>query len=62
MQALLGYNLGVEMGQAAIIALLAPLIALLRPRPFFARYAIPACASFIFIAGSWWFVQRAFLL
>jgi hypothetical protein len=59
--ALVGFNVGVELGQAAIVAVLAPLIAMMRRRAFFRRYAIPAGAGGIFCCGITWFVQRAFL-
>jgi hypothetical protein len=59
--ALVGFNLGVELGQAVIVALLFPLLALLRRRAGFARYGVRGAAALVFAAGAYWFVQRALL-
>ncbi len=59
--ALLGFNAGVELGQASILALLAPLVLLATRRS--ARFRLiggRACALGIAAAGLFWFVQRAF--
>lgn len=58
--ALVGFNLGVELGQAAVVAILAPLIALLRKKEWFRRIGGKACAAAIATAGLYWLVQRAF--
>ena len=58
--ALFGFNAGVELGQALIVALLAPIILLLRRREWFRRIGSRACALGIAFAGLFWFVQRAF--
>ncbi len=55
---LFSFNLGVEFGQAAIAALVLPLIWKLKQAPHFAfRYA-PACSILIVLAGSYWLVER----
>jgi hypothetical protein len=59
--ALFGFNLGVEIGQAVIVALLAPLIVLLRKRRWFDRIGSKACAASIAAAGCFWLVQRTLL-
>ncbi len=61
-KALLGYNLGVELGQIAIVLLLAPVLAVLLRKSAVRSYAVPACAAVIMVAGTYWFVQRAFAL
>jgi hypothetical protein len=58
--ALVGFNLGVELGQATIVALLAPLVMLLRRREWFRRIGVRICGGLIAMAGLYWFVQRAF--
>lgn len=58
-KALLGYNLGVELGQLAIVLLAYPLVSWLRAPTNRVRVALPACAVVILGAGSWWFVERA---
>jgi hypothetical protein len=59
-KALVGFNVGVEMGQVVIVAFMAPLLIALRRAPAIARIAVPGAASGIFLAGSYWFVRRAF--
>ncbi|MCX5746727.1 MAG: HupE/UreJ family protein [Proteobacteria bacterium] len=56
---LLGFNVGVELGQAMLIAILAPLIiALHRCRPRAGRIVVRVLAVAIGIAGMYWFVRR----
>ncbi|HSR97591.1 MAG TPA: HupE/UreJ family protein [Kofleriaceae bacterium] len=55
--ALLAYNLGVELGQVAIVLAAAPLLlALQRHRRF--HPVVRGLAAAILIAGTYWFVQR----
>ena len=61
-KALLGFNLGVELGQELIVVIIAPLLWLLYRNARIKRFLVPAGAAAIFVAGSVWFVQRAFLL
>jgi hydrogenase/urease accessory protein HupE len=56
--ALLSFNVGVEAGQAAIIAAALPLLGLLRRRPGPARLALRAGSAAIGAAGVFWLVQR----
>jgi HupE / UreJ protein len=58
-KALVGYNLGVELGQIAIVLAVAPLILLLSRRPTAHRVVVRALSATIFVAGLYWFVQRA---
>jgi hydrogenase/urease accessory protein HupE len=58
---LLSFNLGVEIGQVAIAALVLPLIWKLRRHPRFAiRYA-PACSVMVALAGVYWLIERTIL-
>lgn len=57
-KALVGYNLGVELGQIAIVLVLAPLILLLARRPLAHRVLVRALSAAIFVAGLYWFAQR----
>ena len=56
--ALFGYNLGVELGQVAIVLVTAPLVILLYRSPRWRRLVVPAIGAAIFVAGMYWFVQR----
>ena len=59
-KALVGFNLGVEIGQVILVALMAPVVTFLRKQPVLNRFAVPGCAGGIFFAGAYWFFQRAF--
>jgi len=53
------FNLGVEIGQASIVLVTAPLLALLRrgSAPAGRRVAL-AGSAFVGLAGAFWFFQR----
>ncbi|HET9626960.1 MAG TPA: HupE/UreJ family protein [Kofleriaceae bacterium] len=55
--ALFGYNLGVELGQVAIVLCTAPLILYLQRRREL-HWIVRALAGLILIAGVYWFFQR----
>lgn len=60
--ALIGFNVGVELGQLAVIAVAFLAVGYwFRDKPWYrARIATPASAV-IAVVGGWWFVQRVFL-
>jgi len=58
---LLSFNLGVELGQIAIAALVLPLIWKLRQQPQFVVRYTPACSILIALAGGYWLVERTVL-
>jgi hydrogenase/urease accessory protein HupE len=55
---LLGFNLGVELGQLAVAAILLPLFWKLRAYPWFASRLVPACSGLVVLLGAYWLVQR----
>ena len=57
---LVSFNLGVEVGQIAIAALVLPLplVWKLHDRPVFVRRWVPACSGIVVLLGGYWFVQR----
>lgn len=55
---LLAFNLGVELGQAAVVAVAVPLLAALRRWPPFARYGARAISMAVVAAGAYWLLQR----
>jgi hydrogenase/urease accessory protein HupE len=56
---LFSFNLGVEIGQAVIVVVVASLLALLRRRsPMHARQFVTAASVIVTLAGAYWFVQR----
>jgi hypothetical protein len=60
-RALLGFNVGVELGQAVVVAAVFPLLLLLGKSRLARRYAVPACSIAVFLTGSIWFIQRAWV-
>jgi len=60
--ALIGFNVGVELGQLTVIAIAFLAVGLwFGQRPFYrARIAVPASVV-IALVGAWWFVERVFL-
>jgi hydrogenase/urease accessory protein HupE len=55
---LVSFNLGVELGQIAIAALILPVIWKLRAKPVFITRWVPACSVLVALLGGYWFVQR----
>lgn len=59
-KALACFNVGVELGQLAVLALVLPLLAWLRRYPWFDRTVVRGASVLIVVAGLGWFVQRVF--
>jgi hydrogenase/urease accessory protein HupE len=55
---LISFNLGVELGQIAVAAIILPVIWKLRAQPLFPQRWIPASSLIVMLLGSFWFVQR----
>ena len=55
---LFGFNLGVELGQLTVAAIVLPIVWKLRTKENFLRYGVPACSTAVALAGGFWFVQR----
>jgi len=58
---LVSFNLGVELGQMAIMLLVLPLIWKLRSQPFFVMRCVPACSLLVTLMGGYWLLQRTVL-
>ena len=58
---LMSFNLGVEVGQLAVAALVLPLIWWLRSQPGLRRSLVPSCSTLVVLAGAWWLVERTLL-
>lgn len=56
--ALAGFNLGVELGQAAVVLVLAPTLAWLRTRPTAGRRLVPVTSTVLLLLGLYWCVER----
>ncbi len=57
--ALLGFNIGVEAGQLAVLAVVFPIAWTMRNAKGFRQLVLPACAILIMVFGANWFVERA---
>jgi hydrogenase/urease accessory protein HupE len=56
---LFSFNLGVEIGQAILVVIVASLLALLRSRsPIRARQLVTVASVVVTLAGAYWFVER----
>lgn len=55
---LFSFNLGVEIGQIAVAAILLPFIWRFSRKPDFALRWVPACSILVALAGGYWFVTR----
>ena len=55
---LVGFNLGVEIGQLSVAAIVLPVLWQLRRHSIFVRRWVPACSAFVALAGSYWMVER----
>jgi hypothetical protein len=58
-RALLGFNLGVEMGQIMILLALVPLVCSMKKEPLLTKYALHPCSIGVFAVGAYWLVIRA---
>lgn len=58
---LFAFNLGVEIGQITIAAIVLPLIWWLHTKPLIAPKLTPVCSILACIAGGYWFVERTLL-
>lgn len=55
---LLGFNLGVELGQIAVVALVLPLLFLGRARPAYVARWLPGASAAIVVAAAYWTLSR----
>ena len=60
--ALVGFNVGVELGQLAIVAVFLPLAFWLRTTRFYRVGVLTGGSVVVALLASWWFLQRAFEL
>lgn len=58
--ALVGFNVGVELGQLAIVAAFLPFAYLLRATSFYRVGVLQAGSVAVALLAGWWFIERAF--
>ncbi len=56
----IGFNVGVELGQIAIVAVIFPILFLLRRTRFYEPVILKGISALLMLIAGWWFVQRAF--
>ena len=52
------FNLGVELGQVTIAAIVLPIVWQLRKNEAFVRRGVPALSAVVALAGLYWFLER----
>ncbi|MDJ0731102.1 MAG: HupE/UreJ family protein [Crocosphaera sp.] len=57
---LFGFNLGIELGQIAIIAIIFPILYLCRQQKIYTKFIVQSGAAFLFIVAIYWLIERAF--
>jgi hydrogenase/urease accessory protein HupE len=57
---LVGFNLGVELGQLSVAAVVLPILWQLQKNPSFIRQWVPAGSALVAILGGYWMVERIF--
>jgi hypothetical protein len=57
--ALFAFNLGVELGQLAVVAVLLPVLFAIRQTSGYVRVAFPAASTIVAVIGVLWFIQRS---
>jgi hypothetical protein len=57
---LLGFNVGVEIGQLVVVGVVFPLLFLLRRAWVYANVGLPYGAAALMLVAGYWFVERAF--
>ncbi|MSP74470.1 MAG: HupE/UreJ family protein [Myxococcales bacterium] len=55
---LLAFNLGVELGQLAILAVVLPLLIVLQKNPTYRRFGLPVLSGLIVVSGVYWLWER----
>lgn len=59
LQIVIGFNIGVELGQIAIVAALFPLLFLLRKSWSYEPFVLRGVSSVLIVISGWWFIQRS---
>lgn len=55
---LIGFNVGVELGQMTVALIVLPILWQLRRWPSFQVRWVPICSGLVAAAGAWWFIER----
>lgn len=59
LRVVIGFNIGVELGQIVIVMAVFPVLFLLRRSRFYEPVMLKGCSAILILVAGWWFVQRA---
>ncbi|REJ75799.1 MAG: HupE/UreJ family protein [Acidobacteria bacterium] len=62
LRSVVAFNIGVELGQIAIVLVIFPILYLLRERDLYRPLVLQGASAVLILIAGWWFVQRAFAL
>lgn len=62
LKSVIGFNIGVEIGQIAIVLVLFPILFALRRRPIYVPVVLQGGSAVLALVATYWFIQRAFAL
>ncbi len=60
MWVVIGFNVGVELGQIAIVAVIFPILFWLRKSFIYQPYILRGVSALLALVAAWWFIERAF--
>ena len=59
LKGVIGFNIGVELGQLVIVALVFPVLYLLRRQSFYEPLVLKGASVLLALVAGWWFLERA---
>jgi len=59
LRVVIGFNIGVELGQVAIVAVIFPLLFVMRRSPMYQPLMLRGASVVLALIAGWWFVQRS---
>ena len=59
LKVVIGFNIGVELGQVAIVAVLFPILFVLRKSSLYQPWVLKGVSAVLIVISGWWFAQRA---
>lgn len=62
LKTVVGFNIGVELGQIAIVAVLFPLLFAMRRTEAYRKWLLPVVSALLLLVAAWWFIERALAL
>lgn len=60
LKVVIGFNIGVELGQIAIVAVVFPILYFLRKHPLYMPVVLQGGSAALSLVAAYWFIQRAF--